>query len=114
MKVIAMTEGLTAKEKYALSYNAGIERMSDHVGERVTIDKFLMYEDENNEGEIQTVLSIMTETGEIYATNSPTFVRDFTRIAELFAEAEEELPEIMIYGGTSKNGRDFIACSVAM
>lgn len=113
MNIIMMTEGLTAKEKYALSYNQGINKMSDHVGERITIDKFMMYEDEDEDG-IRTILSILAENGQVYATNSPTFIRDFTRIVEMFTADDEELPEILIYGGTSKNDREFIACSVAM
>lgn len=113
MNIIAMTEGLTAKEKYALSYNADIEKMSDHVGEIVDVDKFLMYEDEQGD-DVATILSFLTSEGKVYATNSPTFIRDFTRIAQLFAEDGEELPQIKIFGGTSKNDREFIACSVAL
>ena len=113
MQIIMMTEGLTAKEKYALSYNQGIEKMSDHVGETIDVDKFIMYQDEQENGTV-TVLSILTEDGTILATNSQTFIRDFTRIAEMFTEDGEEIPRLLIYGGTSKNDRQFIACSVAM
>ena len=114
MSIIMMTEGLNAREKYAMMYNQGIEKMSDHVGERLTIDKFIEYEDETEDG-VRTILSIKATNGKIYATNSATFIRDFNRIVELFTEDEsEELPEILIYGGTSKNDRPFIACSVAM
>lgn len=113
MNIIMMTEGLTAAEKYALSYNQGIEKMSDHVGERITIDKFLMYEDETEDG-VRTILSILGEDGVVYATNSATFIRDFTRIVELFTEEGEDIPQLLIYGGKSKNDRDFIACSVAL
>lgn len=113
MNIIMMTDGMTTKEKYALIYNQGNEKMSSHLGERISVKNFIIYEDETEDG-VRTVLAIQSNEDKVYATNSATFIRDFTRIVELFTAENEDIPEILVYGGTSKNDREFIACSVAM
>ena len=111
MNILRATEGMTKKEIYAMSYNQGIHKMSDHANEIFQVDKMLLYEDEQD-GEMVEILSILTTNGEIWATNSKTFIRDFKRIDEMFEG--EDAPELFVYTGVSKNGRDFIGCSVSM
>lgn len=68
-----------------------------------------LYNDESEKGEVRTVLSILTETGKI-STISPTFIREFLDIAEIMGD---DPFDIKILEGTSKNGRNYVSCTLA-
>lgn len=110
MKIIKANEILTMKDKYDLTRNPETERMSNHKDEILSIDQFMIREEENQkDGEVVTIVSI--KSGEnIYATNSSVFVREFTALVEMAEEANETIHHIKIVGGKSKNNRDFISC----
>lgn len=110
MKIIKATENLTMKDKYDLTRNPETERMSNHKDEILSIDQFMIREEENQKDEeVVTIVSI--KSGEnIYATNSAVFVREFTALVGMAEEANETIHHIKIVGGKSKNNRDFISC----
>ena len=110
MKIIKSTENLTMKDKYDLTRNPETERMSNHKDEILSIDQFMIREEENQkDGEVVTIVSI--KSGEnIYATNSAVFVREFSALVGMAEEANETIHHIKIVGGKSKNNRDFISC----
>lgn len=111
MTVIKSSPNLTPKEIYFLTMNPKTEKMKDHGGERIELSKWAVYEDVNQKtGELLEVLSIMTPDGKTFATNSPTFKRDFFNMVDLFESMGATVPAIVVDSGTSNAGREFITC----
>lgn len=102
---------LSNKKLYQLTMSPKTRNMKSAKGSVLAIEAFCKYEDTDNNGEIRTVLSVLTPDGEIFATNSPTFHEDFDRMAELFGDSG--VTAIEVIGGTSKAGREFITCAYA-
>ena len=99
------------KDLYDLTKSPAIKKMSSIEGEMHGIDCAVIYEDIKHDGEIQKILSFRSkDTGDIFATNSPTFIRDFEDARDMLVEFNEEIHTIRVDGGTSRNGRRFICC----
>lgn len=99
------------KDLYDLMKSPAIRKMSSIVGETRNIACAVIYEDVKNEGDIQKILSFRCkDSGEVFATNSPTFIRDFEDARDMMAEFNEEIHTVRIEGGTSRSGRNFISC----
>lgn len=113
MKIIETSRPLTAKETWKLTRDAGILKMSDIEGQAILPIEYCVYEDTNTEGTEQTLLSVITDTGEVYATNSETFRREFLDMQKVFKDAGESVPKILVMGGTTNAGRHFITCALA-
>lgn len=110
MNIIKCTENLNMKDKYDLTRNPETERMSNHKDEVLSVDQFMIREEENPKtGELVTIVSIKSGN-EVYATNSSVFVREFTALVGMAEEANETIHHIKVVGGHSKNNRDFISC----
>lgn len=114
-------EELTAADVYNLCMSPAAERMKEHVDEVIELSKYALYRDDNreaaevgadDEATSTEVLSIMSAYGEIFATNSLTFIRDFFRMIDLFTSMGEQVQAIRIIKGTSKKGREFITCTL--
>ena len=102
------------RELYFLTSAPTIGKISEHKGEQIGVAGYAFYVDEqlNTEtGEMQEVeiLSIKTPEGEVFATNSATFIREFDKIVSMFGNNFE----ISIIEGTSKKGRKFVSCVLA-
>lgn len=111
MTIVKASPNLTPKEIYFLTMNPKTEKMKDHSGERIELDKWAVYEDVNQKtGELLEFLAIMTPDGKTFATNSPTFKRDFSNMIELFESMGATVPAIVVSSGTSKADREFITC----
>ena len=114
MEIIKKTEGLTSADLYALTKGNDVRKMSDAKGEDLDIVKFVLYSDTDIHGEIMTVLAVETTTGGRYATNSRTFVRNFSDILAIYEAGNENPPTRYHVGsGRSKNGREYLTCDIA-
>ena len=110
MTIIKATANLSMKDKYDLTRNPETERMSNHKDEILSVDQFMIRQEENMQtGEAVTIVSIKSD-GTIYATNSGVFVREFTSLVEMAEEANDTIHHIKVIGGKSRNNRDFISC----
>lgn len=111
MKILYSTKNLTTKERYDLVRNPSTEKMSDHVGETLSVDKFMVREEERGDtAEIVRIVSI--QCGDKFvATNSAVFCKEFTAILDMCEESGEELHHIEVTTGHSKKGREFITCT---
>ena len=110
MKTIKSKGEFTKGEIFNLTQGSDIDKVSDHVGEILNIKGWILYEDENIKGEIQTVLVFMEHDGTIMATISKTFIEQFEKMSEFMGDDDYK---VQIVGGTSKNGREYISCKVA-
>ena len=111
MTIIKSSPNLSPVDIYKLTMNPKTEKMQNHKGERLEIAAWALYEDVNQKsGELHEILSIKTAEGETFATNSPTFKRDFFSMMELFESMGATVPAIVIDSGCSNAGREFITC----
>ena len=114
MEIIRKTEGLTSADLYALTKGNDVRGMADAKGEVLDIVKFVLYRDEDVKGNPMTVLAVETVSGAKYATNSKTFVRNFTDIIAIYEAGNDELPTRFIVGsGKSKSNREYLTCDIA-
>lgn len=114
MEIIRKTEGLNSADLYALTKGNDVRKLSDAKGEVLDIYKYVLYKDEDVKGEPMTVLAIETVDGAKYATNSKTFVRNFTDIVAIFDAGNENMPTRFLVGsGVSKSNREYLTCDIA-
>jgi len=113
MQIIEKSREMDAKDLYRMTRNAKIQKMKDAANSTIKVDAWVHYQDENNSGKVQDIISIEEkETGTVYATNSPTFIHEFLAIVKILEDAGETLNELEIISGTSKGGRTFITCGL--
>lgn len=114
MEIIRKTEGLTSADLYALTKGNDVRKMTDAKGEILDILKFVLYRDEDVNGNPMVVLAVETVDGAKFATNSKTFVRNFTDIIAIYEAGNEKLPTRFIVGsGKSKSNREYLTCDIA-
>lgn len=116
MRIITTSKELTAPEIYFLTMSPAAKKMKDKKDDEIEVSAFCLYEDAvkkegETTGENQQILSILTNDGEIYATNSPTFIDDFMKMWELFESMNHPIIAIRVIGGKSKKDREFITCT---
>lgn len=114
MKIIEKSRELTIPELYQLTMSPEIGKISEIAGTVLEIDCFVLYEDAGSDGTINEILSIKTLDGEVRATNSPTFIREFMRMQDLFTSNGEKVEKVKVINGTSKAGRTFFTCTYTM
>ena len=109
MKIIKTTINEDDKKAmYNLTLAPNRGRMTDHKGENMIVTDFILYEDVKRDGIDVTMLSICLGDGSVLSTVSESFIREFAKIEELFG-----MPvAIQILSGTSKNGREFVYCTL--
>lgn len=113
MRIVEASKELTTKELYNMTMSPKMGKMKDVVGQELEIEAWVKYEDADKNGEVKEILSIQTKDGDTVATNSPTFISDFSRMVSLFKQSGEELKAVEVMEGTSKAGRKFITCTLA-
>ena len=114
MEIVKKTDGLTSADLYALTKGNDVRKMADAKGEVLEITKFVLYNDEDVNGNPMTVLAVETATGAKYATNSKTFTRNFSDIIAIYEACNEALPTRFIVGnGKSKSNREYLTCDIA-
>lgn len=114
MKIIkSKNEIISVKEKYLMSLNPEIRRMRDAEGMVIPVKNWMLYSDLDKDGNVQTLLSILTEDNVAYATNSKTFMDSFSDLCDMFTDNGEEITAVKVIGGESKAGRHFITCAYA-
>lgn len=82
--------------------------VKEYAGQQFHIDKFAIYEEENANGNIVRLITILTDEGIVMTTNSPSFIRTFSSIGALAEKSNVEHYAIEILVGTSRNNREFI------
>ena len=114
MNILKNSGNLTAKDMYALTKGNDVRKMADAKGETLEVTKFIVYEDVDQAGEIMSVMAIETTAGARYATNSRTFIRNFTDILSMYEATGEAIPtRYRIGSGRSKSNREYLTCDIA-
>lgn len=113
MNIIRMhPENPGKKITYSLTMSPKMRNMKELKGATLDVSAWCKYEDvDAKTNELRPILSIMSPEGEVYGTNSATFIDDFERMVDLFGPDGVEAVEVI--SGTSKAGREFITCAYA-
>lgn len=82
--------------------------VKDNSGKTVTINKYAIYEEYDNNGNIMRLLTMLTTENEVYVTSSPAFIRTFERIAELAQRSHLDTFTIAFRKEKSKNNREYM------
>ena len=109
--IIEKSRELSKQEIYLMTMNPKSDSVKNHVGERIDVAAWLIFEDvDKKTGEVHSVLSVLTPENEVFSTISPTFQSDFMDMAELFQNDFA----FEIISGKSKAGREFVTCALAI
>jgi hypothetical protein len=113
MNINRASRDFNAKELYLMTMSAGIGKMTNNIGKRVDIADWLLYEDVNHAGNTQQLLAVKKTDGDVVVTNSPSFIKEFIKLQDVFAEVGETVSAVTVVSGRSKAGREFITCVYA-
>ena len=114
MEIIKKTEGLTSADLYNLTKGNDVRKMADAKGEVLDIANYVLYTVEDVNGNEMNVLAVETVDGAKYATNSKTFVRNFTDILAIFTAGGENPPtRYKVGSGISRGNREYLTCDLA-
>lgn len=104
---------LTKIERYRLTLSPEIKTVQDIADNTpITVTAFCEFNDINEEtGEISNLLGILDKDGTSYVTQSATFRRSFSDIADIFDDGEEFT--IRKISGTTKANRPYVNCVLA-
>ena len=111
MNIIAKSGNLTMAEMYRLTKSPDVAKLTTMKNQELELARFIVHEDVTTAGEPITVAAFETEQGEVFATNSRTFTRDFLDILTMCKEAGEPAPHrIKVLPKMGKSGREYIQC----
>lgn len=111
MNIIKSTSGLSKMDQYKMIKDAGIQSISSLEDKTVlTFEAYILYSDIDKEGEEIQLLSIKTAEG-VYATNSKTFIEDFTDALDILDESD--ITTVTVLKGQSKANRTYYRCSIS-
>lgn len=109
MEIIIANKELSKEEIYFLTKAQDVQKMGDVAGSTFNLAAWAIYKDHNNDGEEVELFSMRTDEGETFATNSPTFIRAFREILDIFDP--EDVKRLKVFNGVSKNNRTFVTCA---
>lgn len=96
------------KEIYRLTKSESVRVQDMERGVSLPVDKYALYVEEDNKGEKRNVLAVVSGPSK-FATISQTFIRSFLECVDLM---DGEPFSIIITGGQSKNGRQYVNCEL--
>lgn len=94
--------------KYDLLRSPKIEKMANVKGQRLDVVAYIIREETQESGEIVKICSVKTQDGDMYATNSKTFIREFEAVIECAGDQPFSLD---VLDGVSRAGRHFVTCA---
>lgn len=113
MEIIKKTANINAADLFAMTKGPDVRKMRDAKGETLDLLAYVIYKDDKNDGEPVTVLAVKTVDGAMYATNSKTFIRNFSDILAMYEECGEELPTRYKVGSARSNaGLEYLTCTI--
>lgn len=98
-------ESTTKKQLYAITHSKTAEQVKNLPdGDVIDPVNFVQYVDENDKGETNTVLAIVTSDGRLLTSISATLQRDFLEMVDNFGLDFQCLK----ISGQTKAGREFV------
>ena len=117
MKIIESTRTFTPEEVYHLTKDPQIDKLSKHAGELLEITGIIVYEDQDADGEVRTVVSFELTEGAAIASNSATVMRSVHDILDIYKATGTDVPWplsiVVIQDKSSKSGRTYYNIALA-
>lgn len=116
MNIIIKSGDMDMATLYRLTKSPEIAKLTTVKGQEIEIERFIVYADPvksdlNSLDAYVTIAAFETTAGELFATNSPTFTRDFLDILEMCKEAGAPYPKkVKVLPKIGKSGREYIQC----
>lgn len=117
MNIIIKSGDMDMATLYRLTKSPEIAKLTTVKGQEIEIERFIVYADpvKSNSADLLdayvTIAAFETTAGELFATNSPTFTRDFLDILAMCKEAGAPYPKkIKVLPKIGKSGREYIQC----
>lgn len=114
MNIIIKSGDMDMATLYRLTKSPEIAKLTTVKGQEIEIERFIVYADSVNSDSgdsYVTIAAFETTAGELFATNSPTFTRDFLDILSMCREADAPYPKkIKVLPKIGKSGREYIQC----
>lgn len=106
---------LSKVERYRLTLSPEIKTVQDLPDDEViNVVAYCTFNDVNEEtGEVAQLLGILDKDGKSYVTQSATFKRSFSDIADIFADEGESEFSIRKISGVTKANRPYVNCVLA-
>ena len=101
---------MNVRERFTMT-QGGADKFTNHIGEVITIESAIIYEDVNAKGENVTILVVKTSDGDYLASSSSTVRRKFEAMCASFGDTFP-IEDVKIISGTSKGGREY--CDIAL
>lgn len=103
------SENTSNEQIYKLMRSGDVGRVSDHVGYTGKPTDYVIYTQDDRDGNEVTICAIRFDDGNMVATNSGVFRTEI----ELMIDTFGEIPRIRIADGVSKAGRKFVTAELA-
>ena len=96
---------LTKQDLYYLTKAPNAQKMSFADGSKLDIYAWCIYTDKTEDGDEREIFALRTPDGEVFVTNSPTFIKSIYDILDVFDASE--FKAILVCSAQSKAGRTF-------
>lgn len=118
MKILETSRDFTAKEIYNMTQDKAVISVKNVPSNSIlNVNGYVMFEDENKDGETSEILSIIGANAdgevEVWACQSATFKRSFKDIVDIVKQSGMDLDlgiDIQKLDGESKSGRAYVDC----
>lgn len=108
VEIIEMSREFTKVEKYLMTAAPDIEPLKNIAdGESIPVDGYLIFDDIKDNGDMQEIVSIITQDKKVYSGQSATFKKSLKDIESVM---DGEKFSIIKISGKTKVGRDYINC----
>lgn len=111
INILSASRELSKVEKYLLTQaknTKSIKDIDDNTPINVVV--YCVFEDVKENGDTVNVLSMLSDTNEVYGTQSKTFKQSFNDICAIFDEGDT-IPIVKL-SGVSKSNRPYVDCAL--
>lgn len=110
VEIKEMSREFTKVEKYLMTTAPDIEPLKNiEDGASIPVDGYIIFDDIKDNGDVQTVVSIITPDKKVYSGQSATFRWSLKDIEDVM---DGEKFSIIKISGKTKAGRDYINCTL--
>ena len=108
VNVIKQSREFSQIETYLMTISPAIKSIKD-VADNTSIDVvgYLVFEDEKSDGDVSTIVSIITPDKTVYSAQSKTFRESLEAIADIMGDVPYSVVKI---SGQTKAGRPYVNC----
>lgn len=110
VEIKEMSREFTKVEKYLMTTAPDIEPLKNiEDGSSIPIDGYIIFDDIKDDGDVQSIVSIITPDKKVYSGQSATFRQSLKDIEDVM---DGEKFSIIKISGKTKAGRDYINCTL--